>query len=117
VIAGVAGDALADLRDQLLGCLGLVLGELSAKGDRPQRETVLEQEVDPAVVVVDQRLELGRDGLADRGDVVQRVQPRRQGVQHPQLRHRAQLVCLDGSADAVADLDHPESPEGSAILS
>ena len=107
---GVAGDALADLRDQLLGRLGLVLGELSAKGDRPQREAVLEQEVDPAVVIVDQRLELGRDGLADRGDVVQRVQPRRQGVQHPQLRHGAQLVLVDGSAHAVAGLDHPGGP-------
>jgi hypothetical protein len=31
-------------------------------------------------------------------------------VQHPQLRHRAQLVLLDGSAHAVAGLDHLGGP-------
>ena len=40
-------------------------------------------------------------------DVVERVQPGRQGMQHPELRDRAQLVFLDGSAHAVAGFDHP----------
>jgi hypothetical protein len=63
-------------------------------------------------------IEVADDGLADRDDIVQRVQPRRQGMQHPQLRHGAQLVFLDGSADAVAGLDHPGEPgRGRAILS
>jgi hypothetical protein len=103
----ITGDPLADKGDQLLVRLGLVLGQVAAERRRPQRDPIVEQEVDPTVVVVDQGPELGGDGFADRVDVVERVQPGRQGMQHPELRDRAQLVCLDGSAHAVAGFDHP----------
>ena len=80
------GDALADLGDQgvevFLGVLGR---ELAAERDRHQRRPVLEQ-VDPAVVVVDDRAELAGDRAADLGGVGQDVQLRGEAVQHVELR-------------------------------
>jgi hypothetical protein len=43
-------------------------------------------------VVVDDRPELGRDGLTDLGDVAQAVQLRGEAVQHVQLRDGAKSI-------------------------
>jgi hypothetical protein len=100
----------ADERDELLDRLVLVLAERAAERDGPQGRAVGFEEVDPAVVVVDQRAEFGRDRLADRLGVVEGVQAQGEGVQEPQLLHRSEVgLGLDrpdpGEVPAYVDHD------------
>ena len=83
----MARDAFADPRDERLVRLALILGELPPEGDRDQHLGVGIQDEHSAVVVVDQAAQLGRDGLTDHTDVVQAVQLRREGLEHPELGH------------------------------
>ena len=86
-------DALADLGDQRLDRVLLVVGEhLAAERNRIQREVVRLQEVHAAAVVVDDRSELGGDRRADLRGVTQGIQLRGEAVEHVELRHRAESV-------------------------
>ena len=66
--------------------LPVLVEQLAAERDRRQGVSVGLQQVDPAVVVVDDRAQLGRDRLADLADVIEGVQGRGQVVQHVELR-------------------------------
>ena len=67
-----AGDPDPDLDPELLGRLVDVLADLALEGDR--HEIVAVDPVDPDVVVVDEVVELGRDGQPDLGRAGQPVQ-------------------------------------------
>jgi hypothetical protein len=85
----VTGDPPPDLRHQGLVRLALVFEQLASKGHRQQRLRVGSEDVHPAVVVVDDGVKLGGDGLADLRHLVQAVQPSPQAVEHPQLGYGA----------------------------
>ena len=120
----VAGDPLAQLRHECGEGLGRVLGEqLAPERDREQGVAVGLEQVDPAVVVVDDRSELRRDRGCDLLDVAEHVERGRQVVQHVQLRDGTDVVsqslrlcsrCLcHGSPRHLGDRDpcsHPERP-------
>ena len=86
------GDAGAERDQQRLEGLALVLRELPAERDRDEHLAILGEQVDAAVVVLDDRVQLGRDRLADLPDVVQLVQALGQAVEHAKLRERPQLI-------------------------
>ena len=88
-----ASDAFADLRDQRLdGVLLVVREHLAAERDRIQRVAVGLQEVDPAAVVGDDRAQLGGDGRADLDRIVQRIELGGETVQHVELRHGTEAI-------------------------
>ena len=91
-LGDAAGDTGAERDQQRLEGLALVLRQLPAERDRDEQLAVLGEQVDAAVVVLDDRVQLGRDRLADLPDVVQLVQALGQAVEHPKLRERPQLV-------------------------
>ena len=92
----VSGDALADLGDQRLDGVLLVVGEhLSAERDRIQRAPVGLQEIDTAAVVVDDRAQLRGDGRADLVGITQGVELGGQAVEHVELRHRPEVIGRD----------------------
>ena len=91
-LRAAAGDALADLRPQQLERQRRDLGgELAAERDRD--EVVPVDDEHAAVVVIDQRAELGGDLVADLAHVVQPVQLPAQALQHLQVRDRAHVAC------------------------
>ena len=69
-------------------------GEIAAEGDRAQVVALADEHA--AVVVVDQQAELVGDRRADRGDVVQPAELRRDAVEHLQVRDRAELGATVG---------------------
>lgn len=87
----VPGEALPHVGHELLVGLALVLGELAPERDRLERPPVLGEQVDAAVVVVDEGLQLGGDRLRDLTDVAEAAQAQRQAVEHPELRGGARL--------------------------
>ena len=92
----VAGDALAHLdRERLLG-LPLVLGDLAVEGDGPEGHAVGLQQVQPERVVVDERLQLLHQDLADLLDVEDLVELAGEALQDLELAHQAGLLLGDG---------------------
>ena len=101
-------DAFADRRDELVEGLFLVLGEqLALEGDRQQGLAVGLQEVDPAVVVVEDRSKLRRDRRADLLDVAQGVQLGAETVEHVELRDRPVAVGPGHRLSLPGRLGHP----------
>jgi len=92
------GDALTDLHDQGFHGLAPVLGAVAAESDRDQCLSVDRQQVHPTVVIVDQGPKLRGERGADLLDVVQSVQPHRQGVHHPQLGARPHRLATTDDA-------------------
>ena len=68
------------------------------------------EEVDPAVVVIDQASQLGRDDLADLSDVVQAIQLRGDALQHAQLGHRPKLSSGRQDGQRRHDNEQETSP-------
>ena len=93
VLGDIPRDAFADLRDQRLDGVLLVVGEhLPAERHGIERPSVRLEEVDTAAVVVDDRAELGGDGRADLVRVCQGVERRGEAVEHVELRDRPQMI-------------------------
>ena len=106
----VPGHALTHLGHEILEALLLVLlEELASERDRHEGVVVVEEHVHPAVVIVDDRAELGRDGGADLGDVAQRVELGGEAVEHVELGDgpepvRAALAIQGGHRHVVSTL-------------
>jgi hypothetical protein len=100
-------DALAHLGgevvDRLLAVLG---GDVAAERDRQQRPSVGLEHVHAAVVVVDDRAELGRDGGADLLHLVQAVELGGEAVQHVQLGDGPDRIPSQRPCRLVHRLDH-----------
>ena len=85
----MAGDALAELAGEHVHG-GLRTGE---RADERDRSDVLALDHEhAAVVVVDQRAELGGDHVADFAHVVEPVQLRAEALQHLHVRDRADVA-------------------------
>ena len=90
----VPGDPLPEPRHERGEGLGRVVGEqLTPEGDREQRVTVGLEQVDPAVVVVDDRPELSGDRGRDLLDIAEHVERGREVVQHVQLGDGTDVVA------------------------
>ena len=90
----VPGDPLAEPGHEGGEGLGRVVGEqLTSEGDREQRVTVGLEQVDPAVVVIDDRPELCGDRRRDLLDIAEHVERGRQVVQHVQLGDGPDVVA------------------------
>ena len=96
-----AGDALADLEAELVLDLVGVLADVAAPGDR--QAVVADDAIDAHVVVVDELLELDRDGHADLAHAAHPVEPRAELLDRLELRRPARHLgvgagILDGDA-------------------
>ena len=90
---------------------------VAAERDRHQRRPVGLQQVHAAVVVVDDRAELGRDGGADLLDLVQAVELGGEAVQHVRAERRSGSDPSGRPRSLVHRLDHSVSSSRCAVCS